>query len=228
MKKLFVSLLVLPIVCSCININFSSKSIRCKGPVETRAIEVEGGFSKLEMNGGFDIVLVNADSCSVSVEANEDAFEWLVFDTKDDGTLVLETKDHVTIMAEKCEITISAPVFTQINVNGAVDLEYDFAGSGNDALAIEVNGAGDMELSKFAGPSLDVTVNGAADLDLEDITAQSLSVTINGAGDVTVSGEVDDASFSVNGAGSIDASSLNVKNTPKVHKGGIADVKLAK
>ena len=229
MKKIFATLMVLPLLLSsCININFngSGKRIRCTGPVETRAFEVEGSFSAIELNGGFDVELVNADSCSVVVTANNDAFEWFEVFTKDNGVLVVQTKDFVNLIAEECDVVITAPVFRSLEVNGAVDLEYTASVSG-EPLIVEVNGAGDMEMKNFSGPKLGITVNGAADMDIEQLSVKDLYISINGAGDVKLSGEADNADFSVNGAGSINASALALKNAPSVHKNGFADIKLA-
>lgn len=232
MKKIIVTLMVLPFVCSCVFTGFNGfglgKVVKCKGPVESRAMEIEGEFSAIEMNGGFDVELVNADACAVDITANNDAFDWLQVYAREDGVLVIETKDHVTLMAEKCDITVSAPAYKSINVNGAVDLEYTYDGDGSEPLSIVVNGAGDMDLKKFAGPSLDVSVNGAADLDIKELCTKTLNVYINGAGDLKVTGNADDASFTVNGAGSIDASGLNLKNEPTISKQGLADVTLMK
>ena len=225
MKKLF-TLIVLPLLIASCTFNFKDgKTIKCTGPVETRTMELAGDFRAVEINGGFDMKLVDGP-CAVDVTANNDAFDYLSVYTKDNGTLVIETKDHVNIAAEECVFTVSSPKFNSINVNGAVDFDYTFTSESSEPLEIVVNGAGDMELNKFAGPSLDVQINGAADLDISDIKTQKLSIEINGAGDVVVTGEADDASFEVNGAGRINATGLVTKNSPKVSTSGLASVKL--
>ena len=225
MKK-FLALIVLPLLIASCTINFKDgKTVKCTGPVETRAMEIAGDFQAIEINGGFDMKMVYGP-CAVEVTANNDAFDYLSVFTRKDGTIVIETKDHVNIAAEECVFTVSSPKINSIKVNGAVDLDYTFTSEYSEPLAIVVNGAGDMELNKFAGPSMTVEINGAADLDINDIKTQSLSIEINGAGDVAVSGETDDASFEVNGAGRINATGLVTKNKPRVSTSGLASVKL--
>ena len=225
MKKL-ISLIVLPLlIASCtININ-GGKTVRCTGPVEERDIELSADFQAVEINGGFDMKLVDSP-CAVTVKANNDAFDYLEFEVKEDGTLVIGTKDHVNIAAEECLFTVSSEKINKMVVNGAVDFEYNCRREYTEPLDIVVNGAGDMELENFIGPALNVKINGAADLDIAELKTKSLSISINGAGDVNVSGETDDASFSVNGAGAINATKLVVKNSPRVSTSGLASVLL--
>ncbi len=225
MKKLFI-LIVLPLlIASCtININ-GAKTVRCTGPVEERSIDLGADFQAIEVNGGFDMKLVDAP-CAVAVKANNDAFDYLDIYVREDGTLVIETKDHVNIAAEECDFTVSSEKISKLLVNGAVDFEYTCSKEYTEPLDIEVNGAGDMELEKFIGPSLSVSINGAADLDIAELKSQSLTIAINGAADVNVAGETDDASFTVNGAGAIDATQLVTKNSPRVSTSGLASVKL--
>lgn len=225
MKKLFI-LIALPLLAASCTININgSRTVRCTGPVEERNIDLTADFNAIEVNGGFDMKLVDAP-CAVNVKANNDAFDYLEVYVKEDGTLVIETKDHVTIAAEECLFTISTEKIGKLVVNGAVDFEYTCSKEFTEPLDIEVNGAGDMELEKFIGPALSVSINGAADLDISELSTKSLEISINGAADVEVAGEADDASFIVNGAGAINATKLVTKNSPKVSTSGLASVKL--
>lgn len=225
MKKLL-SLIVLPLlIASCtININ-GAKTVKCTGPVEERTIDLAADFQAIEINGGFDLKLVDAP-CALAVKANNDAFDYLDIYVREDGTLVIETKDHVNIAAEECDFTVSSERISKLLVNGAVDFDYTCSKEYTEPMEIVVNGAGDMELEKFIGPALSVSINGAADLEIAELKTQSLILEINGAGDVAVAGEADDASFTVNGAGRIDATKLVTKNNPKVSTSGLASVKL--
>ncbi|MBO7070768.1 MAG: DUF2807 domain-containing protein [Bacteroidales bacterium] len=225
MKKLFI-LTVLPLlIASCtININ-GGKTVKCTGPVEERTIDLTADFHAIEINGGFDLKLVDAP-CALTVKANNDAFDYLEIKVKEGGTLVIETKDHVNIAAEECLFTVSSDKLRQLVVNGAVDLEYTCTKEYKEPLEIVVNGAGDMEIEKFTGPELSVNINGAADLEITELNTKNLVIEINGAGDVEVAGETDNASFTVNGAGAINATQLVTKNNPKVSTSGLASVKL--
>ena len=223
MKKLLL-LLVLPFaVASCtFNIN-GGKTVKCKGPVETR-VEQPEAFQAVELNGGFDVKMVDGP-CGVKVVANNEAFDYLSIYTREDGTLVVETKDNAVIVADTCDIIISSDMFRKIAVNGAIDLDYAYARESTEPLTIEINGAGDMDIKNFNGPALSVTVNGAADMEISGLYTQDVSIAINGAGDVDIEGEADYVTLSVSGAGEIDASRLVTKNKPQITTAGLASVK---
>lgn len=237
MKKI-VAFIVIPFLfCSCVfpnvHINIGSKNkvtVKCEGPVETRSLPVDGDFSQVEINGGFKVNLVNEfDSTGVVVTANNDVFDYLKAYTKDKGlnrVLVLEYPDTIMVDAEKCEITLVASYFDDIEINGAADLKYLSPARSGNSLNLELNGAGNIDIQNFAGPKVSVEMNGAAQIGVEDIYAQELEIELNGAGKISVSGEVTNASIEVNGAGVVDASSLSVANTPRVEKNGLAVVKL--
>ena len=236
MKKIIPFIVIPFLFCSCIfpgiHIDTDKMAIRCTGPVETRLLPVEGDFWALEINGGFDINLVNvSDSTSVEVTANNEVFDYIEAFTKEEGgqkILVLQYKDHANVRAKECRITIVSTCFSSITVNGAADLDYPSPAFSGYPLDVEINGAGDIEISEYSGPKMSVTVNGAADIDLKDISALRLDVMINGAGDVNVSGEVNVATFDVNGVGDVNARNLTVKEATKVSRAGLATVRLKK
>jgi len=237
MKKIVLFIVIPFLFCSCIfpnvHINIGSKNrvtVKCDGPVETRSLPVDGDFWQVEINGGFKVNLVNQfDSTAVVVTANNDVFDYLKAYTKEKGVnrvLVLEYPDSVMVEAEKCEITLVASYFDDIEINGAADLKYLSPARSGNSLNLELNGAGDIDIQNFAGPKVSVKLNGAAQIGLGDISVQNLDIVMNGAGKISVSGEVTGASFVVNGAGIVDASSLSIANAPRVEKNGLAVVKL--
>ena len=237
MKKIVLFIVIPFLFCSCIfpnvHINIGPKNrvtVKCNGPVETRSLPVDGDFWQVEINGGFKVNLVNEfDSTGVVVTANNDVFDYLKAYTKEKGVnrvLVLEYPDSVMVEAEKCEITLVASYFDDIEINGAADLKYLSPAPSGNSLNLELNGAGNIDIQNFAGPKVSVELNGAAQIGLGDVSAQNLDIEMNGAGKISVSGEVTNASFEVNGAGIVDASSLSIANAPRVEKNGLAVVKL--
>lgn len=209
---------------SCININFSSKgkSIRCKGPVTEKSMDLKD-FSSIVVNGSSDMKLCQGDAFSVVVTANEEVFQYLDYRVED-GKLILSTKDNVQIRAEKHELTVTLPCLESLQVNGAADVEIpDGYVSGKD-LTIVVNGAGDFDFESVAVPSISFTLNGAGDIDAKGLDVEKVAVTVNGAGDIVLAGRATEAVISVHGAGDVDARSLACDEWD-THRAGLASIR---
>jgi hypothetical protein len=200
----------------------NSKSVHCKGDVEVREMGLSG-FNQIMLNGAADINLTQGDAFRVTVTANNEVFEYLNYKVED-GVLILETKDNVTIKAQTYDVAISLPALVSVVVNGAGDIDLKSGYTGEEDLSMVINGAGDFDFSGIRVPTLSVVVNGAGDIDLNDIDVQRLSVSVNGAGDATVTGKADKASFSVSGVGGINATGLDAGEV-KTSKSGVASIK---
>lgn len=221
MKK-NVSIVAIALALSACTANFSSgnvkvgngKQVLCKGTVVERSFDLSG-FDAIAINGQADIEIYQGTEWSVRVVANEMVFDYLNYRVVDGSVLVLETLNHVNIVAEEYDIYITLPVLTDITVNGAADMSLKRGYSADKNLRVLVNGAGDLDISSVEVPALSVELKGAGDIDLHSIKVGRLRVDVKGAGDVEVSGKADEASFSVSGAGAIDARRLDC---PKVEK----------
>ena len=201
----------------------NGKKVTCKGPVITKELDLSG-FDAITVNGSSDMELFQGESFQVLVKANEEVFNYIDYKVED-GVLILETKDHVNIRAEEYDVTITLPVLKELIVNGAADVDIKKGYAASENLNVQVNGAGDFDLSGIAVPSLSFTLNGAGDIEADGLDVQELSVAVNGAGDIDVSGKAGKASFSVSGAGDIDARGLECESVT-THKSGMASIRL--
>lgn len=225
MKKVLIALCALAVIAtSCINIHVGNgKTIRCKGPVVEKNMELYG-FSSIVANGSADLSFMQADAFSVVVTANEEVFEYLECKVAD-GVLIIGNKNGVNIRAEKFEIAVALPYAESITLNGAADVDQKGAYVSDKGLNVHVNGAGDLCFVSIQVPSLGFSANGAADIKASGLDVQNLTVNINGAGDAVLSGKAASATFSVNGAGDIDARNLDCDNV-STHKAGVASIRL--
>ena len=229
MKK-FVFIVAIALALSACTCNFSSGSVKvgngkrvfCKGPVVERSFDLSG-FDAITINGHADIDIYQGTDWSVRVVANEKVFDYLNYHV-DGSELVLETLNNVNLVADEYDIYITVPVLTGITVNGAADLDLKRGYSADKDLSVVVNGAGDLEISSIEVPSLSVELKGAGDMDLEFIKVGRLIIDVKGAGDVEVSGKADWASFSVSGAGAIDATRLDCPQVEK-NRAGVAVIR---
>ena len=225
MKKVLFAVITAVVCSSCVFTinNNGSKMVRCGGEITSRDMQLSG-FDAITVNGSADIDIIQGDSWSVIVTANEEVFQYL--DYKVNGKeFVIETVDHVNIKAEKYEIVVTVPELVSMVVNGASDADLKGGYTSDKDLTIEVNGAGDFDLVKVKVPSISFTVNGAGDIDVIDMDVDTVSVEVNGAGDIRLTGKANHGQLSVSGAGDIDASGLDCGSLA-THKRGMAKIKV--
>ena len=199
------------------------KGVECRGPVVSRTLDLSG-FDEIVVNGMSDMELVQGENFQVSVKANEEVFDHIDYKVED-GALILETKEQVVIKAEEFDVRITLPLLKSLTVNGAADVDLKGGYSASDSLRVEINGAGDFDLSGIKVPALAFQLNGAGDIDASGLDVGDLSMEVNGAGDIDVSGKAVNASFSVSGVGDINARGLQTEHVT-TQKDGIGRIRL--
>ena len=162
-----------------------------------------GAFSKLRIDGPFDVRLTQAGSDQATVIA-DDNIEPLIETVVEGDTLVVRMKRDAGFT------TRSAP---------AVRLDA------RALQAIAVNGSGDFNTERFKGDSLSVNVIGSGDVHFGLVELKDLSVSISGSGDVSLAGRADQQSWTVSGSGDVDARAL-AGRAAKVSINGSGDVSL--
>ena len=167
---------------------------------------VTGEFHSLTCNIPGDVQYVPGD-CSVSLYGADNILKHVTV-SNENGTLVIKSDGTNFRNIKTFKVNVSSPVLEKADFNGAVDFS---APKGITALdfALQINGAGDIDIQGLAADKASVTVNGAGDARITGIDCETLSVDINGAGDATVAGRATKASLQVSGAGDIDAGALD-------------------
>jgi hypothetical protein len=78
---------------------------------------------------------------------------------------------------------------------------------------ININGGGSVDIDRIAGQRIDLGVNGAGSLNIARLDADQLAVTLTGTGAVRIKGGMTrTARFGSYGAGSIDATGMNIND----------------
>ena len=229
MKNILYIAAVTLLLSSCFHVNTNwsggKNAIKGEGPVVSKTFEDLKDFDKIEINGHADVNFTQSSVYEVTLRTQENILEYV--DYKVVGTtLVIETKDHRSVRAEKYDLVIQAPALKRIEVNGATDFDIPAGLTSEDDLQIVVNGAGDLAFDAIRCKDLTIEVNGAADVDMTGIEVARLKVEVNGAGDANVSGNAANASFAVNGAGAIDARELKVAGEVKKSSSGLAKIRI--
>lgn len=230
--KQILSLAAAALLCaSCFHVNSNFKgtvggkdAIKGEGPVVSKTFEDLKDFDAIEINGQADVTFTQSAAYEVTLHTQENILDYVDYHLEG-TTLVIQLKDRRTARAEKYDLVIQAPDLRKIEVNGAADLKMPAGLRTEGDLAVEVNGAGDLDFAGIRCNSLKMTANGAADITASALDVQSLKVEVNGAGDVNLDGQAGDASLSVNGAGDIDARNLKVAGKVSKHASGLAKIK---
>ena len=230
--KQILSLAAAALLCaSCFHVNSNFKgtvggkdAIKGEGPVVSKTFEDLKDFDAIEINGQADVTFTQSAAYEVTLHTQENILDYVDYHLEG-TTLVIQLKDRRTARAEKYDLVIQAPDLRKIEVNGAADLKMPAGLRTEGDLAVEVNGAGDLDFSGIRCNNLKVTANGAADITASSLDVQSLKVEVNGAGDVKLDGQAGDASLSVNGAGDIDIRNLKVAGKVSKHASGLAKIR---
>lgn len=230
--KQILSLAAAALLCaSCFHVNSNFKgtvggkdAVKGEGPVVSKTFEDLKDFDAIEINGQADVTFTQSTTYEVTLHTQENILDYVDYHLEG-TTLVIQLKDRRTARAEKYDLVIQALDLRKIEVNGAADLKMPAGLRTEGDLAVEVNGAGDLDFAGIRCNSLKMTANGAADITASALDVQSLKVEVNGAGDVNLDGQAGDASLSVNGAGDIDARNLKVAGKVSKHASGLAKIR---
>lgn len=167
---------------------------------KTRAL---AAFTKLRIEGPFDVRLTQAASDQATVVA-DDNIEPLVETAVEGDTLVVRMKRD-------------AGFTTRLAPTVRLDARA--------LQSIAIVGSGDLAAERFKADSLSMTVSGSGDVRFGLVELKDLSVNISGSGDVSLSGRADQQSWSISGSGDVDARSL-AGRAAKVSINGSGDVSL--
>lgn len=138
-------------------------------------------FDEIVSTGNFDVYFSMADSTSLSIEAEENLFPFIITRVSG-GRFYVETKDNYRIdNNEPIKVKITSP-----NMEGAV-----LTGSGfiicdsltNDFLSVEITGSGNIEYNNMNVNDIDAEISGSGDITLSG-TASRTDLLITGSGNI--------------------------------------------
>jgi len=162
-------------------------------------------YNQLELEGAFEVTLVQGNEESVIVEAAPEVASLII--TKVEGGTLKIYPDKKLNSNSKIALTINFKTLKAIDCSGAID----------------ITGSGAM---KFEELSFDAS--GACKATLE-INATSLHMDISGAGKTTFSGKVSQVNLDISGAGKFMAASLEADSYDiDISGSGNAEVNAAK
>ncbi|MCL2244076.1 MAG: DUF2807 domain-containing protein [Treponema sp.] len=197
MKKIFYSAFHLTIfttliVClsGCIFVNIGDlNAIAGQGDLENFELNV-GQFNRIKIDGLCEIRYYSAPSDTVTLAVQPNLREYYKVEVVN-GELTVSTTRRVTFNSNKsATLTVSTPVLDQVTITGAGSF---------------------TTYNKITSDSFTFLLDGAAEGKAE-LETGSLYVEITGAGNFKLSGTADTASYILNGAGNLDALSLQTRD----------------
>ncbi len=186
----------------CNTISFLSRVTRGSGNMATELRVVEN-FEYINFNGSGKLIITQGTGEKLLIEAEDNILPKLVSTVKN-GVLTLGFE---TNLKSDQVIPTKEIVFT-LNV---IDLS-----------GLTVNGAVSLELNSLVMQDFELNINGAGDFNLSDIQATNLTVTIDGGADVIVSGTSQNQNVTINGASKYDAGELQTTIT-EITLNGVGD-----
>lgn len=145
-----------------------------------------GAFSKLRVEGPFDVRVNQAGSEGLKVSA-DDNIEPLIESRIDGDTLVLRIQERSGYS------TRHAPVVW-------LDVKQ--------LQALQISGSGDVSMERLKGESFSVSLSGSGDLRIGLLEVKQLTAHLSGSGDLQVAGRAEQQTWSLTGSGDVDARSL--------------------
>jgi hypothetical protein len=212
-------------------------------PVKGSGMSVDKNFNvsdfhRIEVSGGFDVLLEQSDSESLILTAQENLFEYITVRV-DQGILKVYTENN--IMATKpMKVKIFYKSIDNLDVSGGGDvigetpvnvpeLNVEISGGGDFSVMVNtgkldcrMSGGGDAEINGKIS-HYNITMSGGGDIH-SDTEAEVVSCIISGGGDLTFrsSGKISEALIDMNGGGDVEAELTAEKMRCSVSGGGNA------
>lgn len=161
-----------------------------------------GVFTKIEMNGGATVILVQGNEHSIKVEGTQRIVDQLRTEVKD-GVLVIDYRDRklFKLWAENPTLTITFKDLSDFRLDGGAELKADNL---------------DLENLKFK-------ISGGASVRLNNLVVNTLNMRMAGGGDIRVSGVAENLTVDVSGGTNFKAGDLKCANV-SVEIAGAANV----
>ncbi|GIZ15031.1 DUF2807 domain-containing protein [Capnocytophaga catalasegens] len=237
MKKIVFFLVLVVIFCTTNAFNSSDWNEKSNEQTETRSIK---GYSKILIEGGFEVILTDEAQGEIKVVANQEILSWI--HTKLEGNTLhcyLDSKKKIQKL-KKITIYIPSQAIDGVNLIGTGIIKTDKM-LVLDQLTCLLNGAGKMNLT-IKTTNLTASLKGSGSIHL-DGTSESSNLKIRGVGSINTENLIsENVNVSLHGVGSITTyaeknitgelkgiGTLNIKGNPKnnrVEKFGIGKISI--
>lgn len=173
------------LACSLLTLSCEKDLVRGDGPVLSEDRETPA-FEKISSDGSTTVYVSYADTFSVKVKAYANLLPHFRTEVRE-GTLRLGFTDNVRVRNDNTEVYLTLPSISELRMNGSGKARISGAFPLLPALALEINGSGDIHAEGGEARELKVNISGSGPVNLEGFPAEEAAVSISGSGDVRVS-----------------------------------------
>jgi hypothetical protein len=217
-KRLLVAFLITAFVLGACSFNVNIKMDEGSGKVVSEARSVSG-FDRVQLNAMGEIVLVQGEQESLTIEAEDNILREITTEVRD-GILHIGFNKKVIMPTKTIKYYLTMREIRGLETRGASNIQAE--GIDTDLLEIGISGAGNVNIAQLNAERLTVHISGTGNLNLagtvidqkinlsgagnyngEDLSSQRAAVNITGLGKVTVWVQ-DKLDVSISGAGGID------------------------
>ena len=162
-------------------------------------------FSKVNVNGPFNVTYIKSDKYGVSVDASEEMLENITIYVKDD-TLIIEPYKSFISENARINIKVQAPYITSVLVSGASDMSInDDLECLSEHIRLSLTGAGNIRFKNINCKTASISISGAGDITGNNLDATSnVQLSFSGAGNIRFKNELHSKTVIV-GVGNITA-----------------------
>jgi len=207
MKKAIVAVLMAVLLTSGLLVGCVGGLVRGSGDLDTREFNFSD-FSRVEVGSAFEVKVVQSDSYSVSVTADDNLFDYIKI-SKQGTTLkiYLKTAQYIDTTT-KAEITM--PQLRGLELSGAT--RGTVSGfSSTENVDIEASGASFLDMVDMSAGDIYFNISGASRV-TGDITTGDANFEVSGASNVQLEGSASDTVIEASGASRVELADFTVNN----------------
>ena len=205
MKKTIFTITILIIIAAMlftgcdVLVRVDGNDITGSGDLETRQFDFID-FTRVDIGSAFEYEIVQADTFSVSVTADDNLFDDIEV-TKEGQTLKINLSPFWNFGAITLEAAITMPRLTGLESSGATRGMVSGFSSG-DNLDLNVSGASRVDLVEMTTGDVKGNISGASELEGE-LTTGDIDLQVSGASDIKGSLTARNVEYEVSGASKI-------------------------
>jgi hypothetical protein len=191
--------------------------IKGNGIIQTESRRTQT-FTKLENATSIDVIFKTADTCGITIKADENLLEYIVTETFD-KTLEIKYREGNTHLdfKEKPLITVTSQRLESASLSGSAAFIADEM-SGN-SIIIKASGSGDNSVNKATGTSMTLMLSGSGKLNIGNCTTENADLFLSGSGNISLTGKSDQCDVKITGSGKVFAENFPVGSASVIISG---------
>ena len=221
-RYLLVLVVISIISVCCIGNNPMKKGVKGNGNVEKETRKV-GSFNQIKVDGVFHVYLSQAKVPSVVLEADNNLFEFIQTEVKD-NKLSIKIKKGIRIKRyDKMNVYVTIKNINRLESNIVGNLECLTKLNLTDIDIIN-SGVGNVSL-KISASDMLIKNSGVGNINTDEFDVQKIKVNNNGVGNINLKGSGSEVSIKNSGVGNVNAYDLTAQKV-EIHSAGVGNVKV--